>query len=103
MGCNHTVAVCYREQMAETKNMEKFLSTPELIEKLNEYGLRGNKVKVHRWMNAERPMPHHRPGGPKGDPFFLWSEVYAWAKTAWFEQTPDRNGEDASSIAFDMP
>jgi hypothetical protein len=78
--------------MAETKNQEKFLNTAELVERLTEYGLNGHRMKVNRWMKADHPMPHHRPGGAKGDPYFLWSEVYAWIKSAWFEQTADQEG-----------
>jgi len=69
---------------------EKFLSATDLVSRLNEYGVKCTRASIQRWMHLERPMPHHRPGGGGANIIFLWSEVYAWLKTAWFEQTPDQ-------------
>ena len=86
--------------------MEKFLTTAELIDRLKEYGLmkpdattQTGRVKVRRWMTRENPVPVHRPDGPNGPLYFLWSEVHAWVRTAWFSQTPDQTNADKDAAA----
>lgn len=64
---------------------ERFLTTAELIERLKEMGLMKpeskedvGRVKIRRWMTRENPVPVHRPDGPNGPLYFLWSEVHQW-------------------------
>jgi|SoimicMinimDraft_4_1059732.scaffolds.fasta_scaffold23492_2 hypothetical protein len=81
---------------------EKFVDMAGIIEHLKEIGLikesvslESSRAKVIRWMDGPNPLPGHRPGGGRSPFYFLWSEVYAWAKTACFTPAPDNQSSAA--------
>ena len=76
---------------------EKFLTPAGLIARLNEAGISANRQTIYRWMKRDNPVTHHRPEGPTGKIYFLWSEVYAWLKTACLTPAPDKSNDSGQA------